>query len=357
MPFWIRTIALVAALALGVAAAGCGGDEGETADVPEGAIAVVGDREIPKSEYDRLVAQAKKTYEARKQEFPAAGTPEFAQLRNAIVRSLVEQTEFEIAAEELNVEVSDADVKKRLTELKEQFFEGDEKKYQDELEKQGLTDEQVRSDVRTRLLSEKVFEEVTKDVEVTDQEIKAYYDKNKAQFETPASREVRHILVKQKARADDLYRQLQDGGNFAALAKQYSQDPASKAQGGKFTAQQGATVPEFDKTAFELETGELSRPVKTQFGWHIIEATAAIKPKATQELGEVESQISDQLLEEQKNARINEWIEELRTRFEDEVAYAAGFEPPPAETGTGGVDTGAGDNGQAPATTTETETE
>lgn len=357
MPFWIRTIALFAALALGVAAAGCGGEEGETADVPEGAIAVVGDREIPKSEYDRLVAQAKKTYEARKQEFPAAGTPEFAQLRNAIVRSLVEQTEFEIAAEELDVEVSDADVEKRLKELKEQFFEGDEKKYQDELEKQGLTDEQVRSDVRTRLLSEKVFAEVTKDVKVTDEEVKAYYDKNKAQFETPASREVRHILVKQKARADDLYRQLQNGGNFAALAKQYSQDPASKAQGGKFTAQQGATVPEFDKTAFALETGELSRPIKTQFGWHIIEATAAIKPKATQELGEVESQISDQLLEEQKNARINEWIEELRKRFEEEVAYAPGFEPPPAETATGGADTGGTDTGQAPATTPETETE
>jgi parvulin-like peptidyl-prolyl isomerase len=353
MPLWIRTVALVAALALGVAAAGCGGDDGESADVPEGAIAVVGDREIPKAEYDRLVEQAKKTYEARDQEFPAAGTPDFAQLRNAIVRSLVEQTEFEIAAEELGVEVTDEDVDKRLDELKEQFFDGDEKKYQDELEKQGLTDEQVRKDVRTRLLSERIFEEVTKDVKVTDAEIDAYYNENKAQFETPASRDVRHILVKQKARADDIYRQLQQGGDFAALAKRYSQDPASKAQGGKFTAQQGATVPEFDKTAFELETGELSRPVKTQFGWHIIEATSAVKPKKTQELSAVEKQISDQLLEEKKNARINGWIEELRKRFEDEVVYAPGFEPPPVETATG-ADTG----GQAPATTgSQTETE
>jgi parvulin-like peptidyl-prolyl isomerase len=358
MPFLLRTVALVAALALGVAAAGCGGDDGgETAEVPDGAIALVGEREIPKAEYDRLVAQAKKTYEARDQEFPAAGTPEFAQLRNAIVRSLVEQAEFEIAAEELEVEVTDADVEKRLMELKEQFFEGDEKKYEDELEKQGLTDAQVRADVRTRLLSERIFEEVTKDVEVTDEEIQAYYDENKTQFERPASRDVRHILVKQKARADDLYRQLRQGGDFAALAKRYSQDPASKAEGGKFTAQQGATVPEFDKTAFELETGELSPPVKTQFGWHIIEATSAVKPKATQELSDVESQISDQLLEEQKNARINEWIEELRKRFEDRVAYAPGFEPPPAETTTGGSDTGGADTGQTPADTAETGTE
>jgi parvulin-like peptidyl-prolyl isomerase len=356
MPFWIRVIALVAALALGAAAAGCGGDDGETADVPDGAIAVVGDREIPKAEYDRLVSQAKKTYEARDQEFPAAGTPDFAQLRNAIVRSLVEKTEFEIAAEELEVEVSDADVEKRLKELKEQFFEGDQEKYEAELAKQGLTDAQVRTDVRTRLLSERIFEQVTKDVKVTDEEIQAYYDENKTQFETPASRDVRHILVKQKARADDLYRQLRQGGDFAALAKRYSQDPASKAEGGKFTAQQGATVPEFDKTAFELDTGELSRPVKTQFGWHIIEATSAVKPKAAQELSEVESQISDQLLEEQKNARINEWIEELRKRFEDEVAYAPGFEPPPAETTTGAGDTGGVEDAPDTAETgTETE--
>jgi hypothetical protein len=82
-----------------------------------------------------------------------------------------------------------------------------------------------------------------------------------------------------------------------------------------------------------------------------------VKPKASQELSEVESQISDQLLEEQKNARINEWIEELRKRFEDQVAYAAGFEPPPAETTTGGSDTGGADTGQTPADTAETGTE
>ena len=148
MPFWTRFIALFAALALAVAAAGCGGDDGgddaSDIDVPANAIAVVGDKEISKEEYDRLLASAEKTYEAREQEFPAAGTPEFAQLRNAIVRSLVEKAQFEIAAEELDVTVSDEDVDKRLTELKEQFFEGDEQKYKDELEAQGLTEEQVK---------------------------------------------------------------------------------------------------------------------------------------------------------------------------------------------------------------------
>ena len=354
MPFWTRIVALLAALALAMAAVGCGGDggdDGTEVEVPADAIAVVGDKEITKAEYDRLLASAEKTYEAREQEFPAAGTPEFAQLRNAIVRSLVEQAQFEIAAQELDVTVTDADVDKRLDELKEQFFQGDEQKYKDELEAQGLTEEQVKSDLRTRLLSEKVFEKVTNEVEVTDEDVQKYYDDNAAQFETPASREVRHILVKSKARADELHAQLEGGADFAKLARQFSTDPASKKDGGKFTAQQGATVAPFDKVAFDLDTGELSEPVKTQFGWHIIEAVGDVQEKSTQDLSEVEEQIRSTLLEEKKNTRINEWIEELRARFEDQTAYAPGFEPPPpAETTTG--------EGDTPAETgTETETE
>jgi parvulin-like peptidyl-prolyl isomerase len=342
MPLSTRLIALLAALALTVAAVGCGGDDDDesSGEVPADAIAVVGDREIPKTEYDRLLTQAQATYEAREQEFPEAGTPEFAQLRNALVRSLVEQAQFEIAAEELDVTVTDEELDKRLDELKQQFFDGDEQKYTDELEKQGLTEEQVLKDLRTRMLSEKIFEKVTSEVEVTDADIQAYYEENRAQFETPASREIRHILVKSKAEADDIHAQLENGGNFARLAKQFSEDPASKNEGGKFTAQKGATVAPFDRTAFELRTGELSEPVKTQFGWHIIEALADVEEASTQPISEVEESISSTLLEEKKNTRINEWLEELQDRFADQVSYAPGFEPPPeTETETGETDT------------------
>ena len=343
MPLWTRLIALFAALALGVAVAGCGGgddDENGSGDVPADAIALVDDRSIPKSEYDRLLTQAQATYEAREQDFPAAGTPEFAQLRNAIVRSLVEQAQFEIAAEEMGITVTDEELEKRLDELKDQFFEGDDAKYQEELEKQGLTEEQVLKDLKTRMLSEKIFEQVTSEVQVADADIEAYYEENKAQFEQPSSREVRHILVKTKAEADEIHAELENGGNFAKLAKEHSEDPASAKEGGKFTAQKGATVAPFDEVAFELETGELSEPVKTQFGWHIIEATGDIEEASTQPLTEVEEQISTTLLEEKKNARINEWVADLQKRFADLIVYAPGFEPPPeAETTSGETDT------------------
>lgn len=344
MPFSLRSILVVATLLLAFAAAGCGsGDDGSSGSVSADAVASVGGEEISRETYDRLIGQAEKTYKARKQEFPKVGTPEYEQLKQAIVRSLVEQTEFKIGAEELGIEVSDEDVEKRLDELKQQFFQGDEEKYKKEIEKQGVTDEQVREDVRNRLLSERIFKEVTKDVKVTDQEVSDYYDENKTQFETPASREVRHILIacdkpaacrRAKEKADDLYRQIRAGGDFAQLAKKNSDDPSSAEQGGKFTAQKGATVPPFDRTVFALKTGELSKPVKTQFGWHIIEATSAIEPASTRPQAEVEKDIRQQLLQQKQNDAMNKWVAALKKRLADEIDYAPGFQPP-ATTSTG----------------------
>jgi foldase protein PrsA len=240
MPFSVRSILVLAVLLLALSVAGCGSEE-SSGEVSGDSVAAVGDKQISKEKFDRLLAQAEDTYKARKQDFPAVGSPEYDQLKQAILRSLIEQAEFEIGAEELGIEVTDADVEKRLDELKEQFFQGDEEKYREELEKQGLSDEQVRDDIRSRLLSERIFKAVTKDVKVTDQDVSDYYEENKAQFETQASREVRHILIscdtavtcrKAKQEADDLYTRIKAGADFAQLAKKNSDDPSSASQGG-----------------------------------------------------------------------------------------------------------------------------
>jgi parvulin-like peptidyl-prolyl isomerase len=337
MSFPHRLIALLAALVLALALAACGGgsEEDSSSEVPDDAVVLVGDMEVAKAEYDQLLAQARRTFKDRKQPFPKTGTQEFEQLKQAIVRSLVEEAQFAIGAEELGVEVSDEEVEKRLDELKEQYFQGDDKKYEEELKKQGVTDAQVREDLRSRILSEKIFKEVTGDVKVTEAEVKKYYEDNKeAQFGTPASREVRHILVRTRARADQLYAQLRGGASFAALAKRYSQDPSSKDQGGKFTAQKGATVAPFDRTAFALETGELSRPVRTRFGFHLIEALADVKKASSRPLASVQDEIRQTLLRDKQNQVMTEWVEDLKKRLDGDVAYAVGFKPPAAETTT-----------------------
>ena len=330
-----RLVLSLCALVLALAVAGCGGGDEE---VPADAVAVVDGEEIARTDYEALISQAKTSYKNQKREFPAAGSQELQTLRNQIVGFLVQREQFEQEAEALEVEVTDEQVDKRLGEIQKQYFGGDKKKYEKQLKEQGLTDRQVRNDIRAQLVSEKIFEQVTRDVKVTDDQIEKYYNENKSQYSQPESREVRHILVKTKAQADDLYGQLKGGADFAALAKKFSQDPGSKANGGKLTVSKGQTVAPFDKQAFALKTNELSEPVKTEFGFHIIQALSEVKAAKTTPLKDVKASIRQQLLQTKKNETMTKWVDELKKDYEDKVTYAVGFNPPPAATGTASLD-------------------
>ncbi len=330
-------LSMLAALTL--LAAACGGQSDE---VPADAIASIDGTEVPKSEFDALISQAKKSYELQKRDFPKAGSPEYNTLKNQAVQFLVQRTQFEIKAEELDVEVTEKQVNDRLAQIKKQYFSGDDKKYQEQLKQQGLTEESVKRDIRAQLVQEGIFKKVTEDIKVTDKEIEEYYNKNKTQFGTPEQRDVRHILVPTKKQADDLYGQLQDGGDFAALAKKFSKDPASAAQGGKLTIARGQTVAPFDQTAFLLNKGQVSRPVKTQYGFHIIEPLTDVKPAETTPLKDVKESIRQQLLQTKRNEAMTSWVEETKKEFGEETNYQIGFKPPAAATATQGATTTTG---------------
>jgi foldase protein PrsA len=323
-------LALIAVLAL----AACGGGS-SSADVPEGAIAVVGEKTITKEQFDAFMEQQKKVAESKKQDFPAAGTPEYQAVKDNVVKGLVERQEWELEAEAMGIKVTDQEIETQLNQQKEQYGLTDEQKYQAELAKAGITDAQVRDQVRIDILTNKLAEAVTKNVAVTDADVKAYYDRNKSTYEQPESREVRHILVKTKAQAQKLHDQIENGADFAALAKKYSQDTASKAAGGKFTAFKGRTVQPFDDFVFSAKTGELSDPIKTEFGWHLIETLGPIKPPTTRPLDEVKAEIQTKLLQTKKNAAIQAWVAGLPKKYEDQISYAPGYAPAASATDTG----------------------
>ena len=328
-------LALIAVLAL----AGCGGGGTSSADVPDGAVAVVGDKTVTKEEFDKLIEQQKKSAEAQKQDFPEPGTPEYEALKATVVKGLVEQKEWELEGESMGVKVTDQEIETELDKLKQTYFQGDEQKYSAELAKQGLTDADVRNELRTRILTNKIYEAVIKKVTVSDADIKAYYDKNPTQYQQPASREVRHILVKTEALAQKLHDQIQGGADFAKLAKKYTQDQASKADGGKFTAFKGRTVAPFDEFVFSAKTGDLSDPIKTEFGWHIIEVLSAVKPATTTPLDQVKEAIKTTVLQTKQNAAMKAWIAALPAKYGDEVAYAPGYAPASATDTSGGTTT------------------
>lgn len=317
---------MLAAL-LALVAAGCGGGEEASEEVPADAVAVVGEKTIARAEFERLMEQARRGFRAQKRSFPKPGTPEYEALKQQALTFLIQRAQFEQEAEELGVEVQEEEVEKRLQQVKKQYFGGNENRYRTQLKAQGLTEEQVKRDLESQLLSEKIFAEVTKEVEVTEADVRRYYERNRSQYEQPESRDVRHILVKDKQTAERLYRQLQDGGDFAALARRFSQDPGSKSQGGKLTIARGQTVATFDQTAFLLDQGQISRPVRTQYGYHIIEPLSAIKPSKTTPLSQVKGQIRQQLLQSKKQERINDWVEETKRKYRAETRYAAGYAP------------------------------
>jgi foldase protein PrsA len=315
----------VLAIALALFAGACGGDGGDS--VPADAVAVVGDRTISKSEFDELIDYAKRSYKAQKRPFPKVGTPEYVQLRDQAMTFLVQRTQFEVKADELGIDVSDKAVDKRIDQYIKERHKGDRKKFEAELKGQGLSPEQARDIIRANLVQEAIFNKVTADAKVTDKDVRAHYDKNKAQYGTPETREVRHVLVKKKALADRLYGQLRAGGNWNAIAKKYSEDPASKDKGGRYTATKGQVVPEFEQVAFSIGNNGISKPVKTQYGWHVIQALGPVKKSKATPFGQVKEAIRQQLLQEKRNKAMEKWVADMRKDLKDETTYQVGYKP------------------------------
>jgi len=321
-------LAAAALAAVTLVAAGCG----DTDEVPADAVAVVDGTTITKASLDELLARAKKSYTAQQRDFPKAGTADYQTLQNQAVAYLVQREEYANEADDLGIKVTDEEIAKKVDEVKKQYFQNDQKKFEAGLKQQGYTEEALREDIHSELVSQKIYENLTTSVKVSDADLQKYYDENKTQYTVAESRAVRHILVKTKAEADDLHAQLESGADFAKLAKASSLDPGSKDQGGKLTVSRGQTVAPFDKAAFSLRTNELSDPIKTEFGYHLIQPLAAVKAGSVTPFAEAKAQIRTQLAEERKNKAVSDWATEIEKKYKDKVTYAAGFQPPDTST-------------------------
>jgi foldase protein PrsA len=326
--FSMKRLLSLAFLSLVLVAAGCGGTS--TATLGSNDAAIVGSQAITKDQLRSLMDRAKKNYDAQKRPFPKPGTTEYEQLKGQAVTYLIQRAEYAQEADAMGIKISDSDVDKRIEQLKKQYYGNSESRYEKTLKQQGLTPDQAKEEVRASLIAEGVFKKVTDKVNVSKSDINAYYNSHKSQYVQPESRDVRHILVTKKALAESLWARLKAGANFAALAKKYSKDPGSASNGGKLTISKGQTVAEFDKTAFGLKKGELSSPIHTQYGYHIIQALSAIKPAQTTSLSKVEASIKQQLEQQQKNDLMTKWVDQKKKDYcKSRIKYQVGYEPNP----------------------------
>ena len=325
----MRRLLLIACASLALVAAGCGGTS--TASLGSDDVAVVGSTSISKDKFQQLMERAKKSYAAQKRPFPKPGSTEYEQLRGQAVTFLVSQAEVDDQATSMGVDVSDDDIDKEIARVTKEQYGGSKARFEADIKKQGLTEDSAHEAIRERLLSQGLYDKLTADIKVTDADVTRYYSTHKTQYVQPETREVRHILVPKKALADSLYAQLKSGANFAQLAKRYSKDPGSARNGGKLTVSKGQTVPEFDKTAFSLKKGQLSAPIKTQYGYHIIQALSDVTPSTTTPLSKVRASIKQQLGQQKKGDKVTKWLDETKKSYCNggKIKYQVGYQPNP----------------------------
>ena len=327
-----RLAVLVVCCAAVVAlAAGCGG--GSSSGVPKGDVALVDGQPITEAQLNTLLAQYVESLKVAKQAVPKTGSAQYKSIQQRLVQYLVTKAEFDQQAKKLGVTVTPKEIDAGVTAFVKQYFAGSQKKFLAAMKKQHATLQQVRDNVAFTTLQNNLVKKLTGSIKVSDSQALAYYNKNIAQYKKAASRDLEHILVKTKKLADSIYTQLQNGASFAKLATKYSIDTGSKVNGGKLGVQfESQLVAPFAKVAFALKTGELSKPVKSQFGWHVIKALGPVIPASKSPFSKEKTAIVQQLLQAKKSDTMSAWQNTVQKYYSTRVKYASAFAPPAQTT-------------------------
>ena len=384
-----RTPALCAFLVLSaLVLAACGGG------VPGNSVARIGDQTIKKSTFDHwmkiaAVSQAAQTNPnqsgppkvtvpdspnftkciANKKATaakPAKGVPEPTQpqlkgqcqqeynaLRDQVLEFLIRGNWIEQETAKQNVKVSNKEVQSQIDAAVKQAFQ-DPKQFQQFLVRSGLTQADVFYQQRNQLLQQKLTEKVTKSSnKVTDAQIQAYYNKNKSKFATPERRDIRIVLTKQQSRAQQAKRALQSGQSWKSVAKKYSIDQASKAQGGLLSGvAKGQQEKALDDAIFKAQKGKLTGPVKTQFGYYVLEVTKVTAGKQ-QSLEQSKASIQQILQSDGQRKALDKFGKDYRKRWRAKTTCRKGFTTADCKNGPKTQSTAtATAQEQAPQTTT-----
>jgi parvulin-like peptidyl-prolyl isomerase len=278
---------------------------------------------------------------------------EYNALRDQVLEFLIRGNWIEQETSKQKVKVSNKEVQSQIDAAVKQAFQ-DPKQFQQFLVRSGLTQADVFYQQRNQLLQQKLTEKVTKaSGKITDAQIQAYYDKNKSKFATPEHRSLRIVLTKQQSRAQQAKRALQSGQSWKSVTKRFSIDQASKAQGGLLSnVAKGQQEKALDDAIFKAQKGKLTGPVKTQFGYYVLEVTK-ITPAKQQSLAQSKSSIQQILQSDGQRKALDKFGKDYRKRWRAETTCRKGFTTADCKNGPKTQSTAtATAQQQAPQTTT-----
>lgn len=282
--------------------------------------------------FTRCIAQL------RSQSRPARGQPaptdvtlraQCRQQNEAIIAqtmgTLIQNLWIEKEAEEQDVSVSDADVRRQFALTKRQSFPTD-KAYDRFLAQSGMTEADVLERVRIQALAEALTRKVQDSAApITEAQIQSYYARNRAQFALPERRDIQLVLARTQAQANAAKSAVQNGTSWAAVARQYSTDAASKAAGGELKgvsrAQQERAL---DQAAFTARRGEIVGPVRGQFGFYVLRVTN-ITPARQTPLADSRAQIRALLQQQGAQAKMSTFIRDFQERWKDRTNCREGY--------------------------------
>jgi foldase protein PrsA len=362
-----RLMAVVVVLVLAAMAgivAGCGGG------LSKDAMAQIGNETITQDEFDTRLADFEAQYAGS---IPDKTTdPDgYATFQQQVLDYMVTYEMVTQKATELGISVSDAEVAAEIESIKTDSFAGDQTAFDEALAAQGITLEQLTLSYKESMLLQKAYDQVTKDVtSVPDADIAAYYEENKADYYTEETRTARHILISPTAdrptttttsttattstssadssttttaasttttlaptdaewsaaltKAEKVRADLVGGADWIEEAAEYSNDTGTKDSGGDLgTVYKNEMVPEFEESVFSLGLDEISQPIKTTYGYHVIQVTGITEAKQST-LEEVKTDISSILVQEAKTVVWDEWL--TKTKADLKVVYKEGME-------------------------------
>jgi foldase protein PrsA len=265
------------------------------------------------------------------------------QIVQSTMSSLIQQLWIEAEAEEQDISVSEAEVQRQIAETKRQSFPT-ERAFQRFLRDSGMTVEDVEERVRTQALAGKLTRKIqSSSAPVTESAIADYYRRNRAQFAVPERRDLEVILTRTEAEANAAKDAVQGGMSWAAAARRYSTDAASKATGGVLRGvSQGTQDRALDRAAFGVERGEIAGPVRGQFGWYLVRVLTITEPRQTS-LADAREQIRALLGQQGQQEKMATFIRDFQKRWREVTNCRQGYivplcsnAPTPRTTSTAG---------------------
>ena len=351
--------ALCAFFVVAAAAAGCGDS------VPGNSVAKVGDESITRSDFDHwMTVFAKSTASQGQAQGGTATTAtvpdppdyaacikakrdaaaktkskarptdtqlkrqcssEYTSLRDQALGLLIASEWLEGEAGDQGIKVTPAEVSKAIDDQRKEQYPKEED-FQKALKDAGFSMEDLRFQTRLQQLQEKLVKKISDGVkDPSAKQISDYYEKNKDQFGQPESRDVRIVLAKNEDTANQAKNAIEDGDSWTEVAKKYSTDEGSKNEGGKLTVTKGNQEPAFDDAVFAADQDELIGPIKTQFGYYVVQISK-INKGSQQTLKQATETIKQVLSQEAEQKAVAEFSEDYRKKWTEETNCRDGFE-------------------------------